>query len=204
MALSLSSPISRANPLVPPLGDNARLVALLAEITGSDVATVKQRLYKSEMNVGAAVTEALREHGIAPYRWSAALARFYEQSDAFLYELVAWNRNANKLYIRTWIAGLLSSLPGPLEVLVYGDGLGADSIYLAQRGHHVHYYEIGAMAIRFMRALLEINDARVEIHADIDSLPAEGFDAIVCLDVLEHVPDPPALVALFARWLRPG
>jgi len=31
----------------------------------------------------------------------------------------------------------------------------------------------------------------------------ESFDAIVCLDVLEHVPDPPQLVQKLANWLRP-
>jgi SAM-dependent methyltransferase len=202
--MAMSSPTNRVDPLVPPLGDNARLVPLLVEITGSDTDAVKQRLYKSEKNIGAAVSDSLRQQGIVPHRWSAALASFYEQSDAFLYDLVAWNRNANKLFIRTWIADFLASLPGPRQVLVYGDGLGADSIYLAQRGQRVHYYEIGAMAIRCARALLEINNAQVEIHADVQSLMPEGFDAIVCLDVLEHVPDPPALVAFFSPCLRPG
>ena len=43
-------------------------------------------------------------------------------------------------------------------------------------------------------------------HGRADALPWPDahFDAAVCLDVLEHVPDPAAAVAELARVLRPG
>lgn len=36
------------------------------------------------------------------------------------------------------------------------------------------------------------------------SFPLEQFDAITCLSVLEHVPDPRSAVQRLWRWLRPG
>jgi SAM-dependent methyltransferase len=36
------------------------------------------------------------------------------------------------------------------------------------------------------------------------SLPAEGFDLILCSEVIEHIPDPAAVMASLARLLRPG
>ena len=42
--------------------------------------------------------------------------------------------------------------------------------------------------------------------SDITSIPEpdESFDAIMCIEVLEHVPDPVLAIREFARLLRPG
>lgn len=37
----------------------------------------------------------------------------------------------------------------------------------------------------------------------LDEVAAESLDVIVCLDVLEHVPQPQELVKTFAKWLKP-
>jgi 2-polyprenyl-3-methyl-5-hydroxy-6-metoxy-1,4-benzoquinol methylase len=39
---------------------------------------------------------------------------------------------------------------------------------------------------------------------DPAAIPRESFDALTCFDVLEHVPDPPAMVRDLASYLRPG
>ena len=63
---------------------------------------------------------------------------FYQQTDAFLYELIAWNRNAYKCAIRQWINDALARLSSrSLNVLTYGDGIGCDSLYFTQSGHRV-------------------------------------------------------------------
>lgn len=44
-------------------------------------------------------------------------------------------------------------------------------------------------------------------HASADALAGEGgqaYDIITCMEVLEHVPDPAALIAACARLVRPG
>ena len=148
---------------------------------------------------------ALRKAGVKPFVWSEGLARFYEQTDAFIYELAAWNRNANKLHIRTWIADFLSKCSEqPLDVLVVGDGLGVDSTFLAQRRQRVHYFEVSEKALRLSSRIFALNQVKVPVVSDLAELEAGRFDAVICLDVLEHVPDPPLLVGQMARCLRPG
>jgi SAM-dependent methyltransferase len=86
---------------------------------------------------------------------------------------------------------------------VYGDGLGFDSAFLATIGFNVTSLEPSERGQRFAAEVFEKNDVTVRQVAGDDSLAGETFDAIVCLDVLEHLPSPPHTLDHFHRWLAP-
>ena len=50
------------------------------------------------------------------------------------------------------------------------------------------------------------DQSRLDIVSDIASIPEpdESFDAIMCIEVFEHLPNPVLAIQEFARLLRPG
>jgi len=187
------------------LPDQEKIVSWIVELTGQPEASVQSRLREEFDSPGTNVARAFRETGLEPYVWNDGLARFYEQTDAFLYELVIWNRNKLKRLMRRWVAKhLANSEKRTLDVLSIGDGLGFDSAYLASAGHRVTYFEVPGYTESFARKVFAECGQDVTILTEQSHIHLHAYDAVVCLDVLEHVPDPPAFVEVIASYLRPG
>ena len=193
------------DPLVQPLGDEQTMLSLIAGITGEPAATVETRYRQEQQLLGANVAEEIRQRGITPNAWTDRLVEFYAQTHSFLYESLVWNHTFLKNQVRKWIADFLYADFGrPAKILVFGDGLGFESLYFAQAGHDVTYFEVSADCVQFARSIFRSAGVQVQVLQRPDQLESEGFDVVVCLDVLEHVPDPPAVVAQLAAALCPG
>jgi 2-polyprenyl-3-methyl-5-hydroxy-6-metoxy-1,4-benzoquinol methylase len=192
-----------ADSLVPPLADNERLVDIVAKVTREPRRTVRQKLYREETTLGAGIRDEMTRRGIAPYIWTDALARFYDENDSFLYGSIAWNRTRAKRAMRAWIASYLAKL-GRQRVLAFGDGPGFDSLHLALSGHDVTYFDVSRFDAAFAAEIFAIAGVTIRVARHGDDLPPGAYDVVTCMDVLEHVPDPPQLVGRFARLLRPG
>jgi 2-polyprenyl-3-methyl-5-hydroxy-6-metoxy-1,4-benzoquinol methylase len=187
------------------LGNEEEVVQWISEITGSDELTIRENLRKEFEQPGSNVAKAFAETKLEPYIWSEELVRFYERTDAFLYELVLWNRNSIKRRMRSFIAKYLAEYEGTgKKVLCVGDGLGFDSFYLVQNGQKVTYYEVPGFSHRFASRLFSPAGNEIKIASNPDQIPSEHFDAVICLDVLEHVKDAQAFIRQLAGFLRPG
>lgn len=187
------------------LSDEKDVVDWIARITSRDESSIRSRLYLEFENPGANVVRAFAQAGLETHVWNADLAHFYEQTDAFIYELVFWNTNSVKRRMRRWIANYLVRCERPgSSILSVGDGLGIDSFYLAQAGHRVTYYEVPGFTHSFASRLFKLGSAGISVVTNHAQVPRESFDAILCLDVLEHIPDVPGFIAQLAGYLRSG
>jgi len=69
----------------------------------------------------------------------------------------------------------------------------------------VTYFELPGKTEACARAVFRLSDADdIRVLTDPADLRPGSCDVLVCLDTLEHVPDPADLVRQFAGYLRPG
>jgi 2-polyprenyl-6-hydroxyphenyl methylase/3-demethylubiquinone-9 3-methyltransferase len=89
-----------------------------------------------------------------------------------------------------------------------GCGGGLLSEALARAGAHVTGIDLGRAVIDVARLHLHESglavDYRVQSSAELAAAEPATFDAVCCMELIEHVPDPAALVRDLAALLKPG
>ncbi len=118
-----------------------------------------------------------------------------------------------------WVRTLKNLVPGRLrwfdgqidwrgkDVLDLGCAGGFMAEALAQRGARVTGIDPAAAAIDAARIHAQAGGLDIVYHTGVGEAlpyPAASFDAVVCVDVLEHVADLNQVLAEVTRTLRPG
>ncbi|GAA0266921.1 hypothetical protein GCM10009127_03140 [Alteraurantiacibacter aestuarii] len=136
--------------------------------------------------------EALRECYV---RWRFAnSARMADVLGAISYRLVA--RELDRLDVR-----YRYTPRGPAKILDYGCGNGDWLRIMRGMGHDVSGVDFDLAAIA-VAAQSEIPVFTPDQAAELDW--SEKFDAVTLSHVIEHVPDPRALLQQVYSWLKPG
>lgn len=94
------------------------------------------------------------------------------------------------------------------EVLDVGCGGGLLSEALAHEGAHVTALDLSPELVKVARLHGLESGVKVDYRVQsVESLAAEKaghFDAVTCMEMLEHVPDPAAIIHACATLLKPG
>ena len=132
------------------------------------------------------------------------LIRFYNESQAELFEQIAWHASEPIHHRSLVCADLASTLPGR-DFLDYGSGIGSNAIVFGLAGFRVTLADVADPLRNFARWRCERRGIPVRtIDLKRETLDASDYDVITCFDVLEHVPAPLEAVRRMRDGLRIG
>ncbi|MBF6439562.1 class I SAM-dependent methyltransferase [Nocardia cyriacigeorgica] len=132
--------------------------------------------------------------------------------DTKLADLRRWQETPwGKLRYTIAAANLARHLPDDacFQVLDVGGGNGRDAIELARLGHQVTVVDPSELSLAEARALAAdhgVGAAITTLATDLDAITPDGigtFDLILCHNVIQYLPDPPAAVLVLAAHLAP-
>jgi len=131
-----------------------------------------------------------------------SLARFYNQSDTELFELIEWH-STDPIHYRTLIVRDYAAARPGRACLDYGSGIGSDAIVFAEAGFDVTLADISDVLLAFAAFRCRRRGFTVRtIDLKKEAVPHSAFDVALCFDVLEHIPQPLKVVRTLHRALR--
>jgi len=152
----------------------------------------------------------------APVATKEELAEYYRIPRELSYyaELNGETIPRKNLDFRFRLEAIVRALPIPTDkpVRMLDVGTGSGLIALHITAHHpnvtltaLDFNAKQLAAARDMAAKLRVGSRTSFVAADADRLPVRGeFDIILCTEVLEHLPEAPAVVERLAKLLAPG
>ncbi len=132
------------------------------------------------------------------------VVRFYNESQTELFDLARWHAE-DAIHYRTPVCcDAALERPGR-EYLDYGSGIGSDALVFGAAGFKVTLADVSEPLLRFATWRCERRGLSVTV-VDLKrtALPQQRFDAVVCFDVLEHIPDPVSVLRRIHAAMRPG
>jgi SAM-dependent methyltransferase len=176
------------------------IAGTIAGFFGLPAPEVRERLQHEYEHPGVGVAEAWR---VAAPKTPEEVTRFYEETTSYVFDLAADHCRARRGDVWTPILDRLARAPGK-DVLAYGDGIGTDSIALTHSGYRVTYFDLPGVTSRFARFRFagEGLADKIAFVDRLEELPDGGFDAIISIEVLEHLSDPLGAMQLFSSLLR--
>lgn len=176
---------------------------------------IERRLWLEALMNGYNIVQQGKQLGITPHRYDEKMERLYKEADGFIFETMAFWSSPLRM---SWIYQALSRIqayaertgraPGELRILIFGDGTGNDSLYLASNGLTVDYFDIpGSKTYDFASRRFEHYQQLgkgIRLVSDYAECLQRQYDVIVSFEVLEHLTDPAQAIKEWSGMVTPG
>ena len=187
----------------------SEISAIIQPLSGLSTNEWRSQLREEGLRPGTACNTELQKMNIPCHADSKKLESLYHSSHAFLLELTSAFADKSRARMSQFVLHhCLCKFEEKSRILAVGDGLGFESIGLAAAGFHVDYQDswgskthTGAQALakHFLSSTVLPN-----INFTTPGKHLQAYQAIVCLEVIEHVSQPQAFLSEMAEQLAPG
>jgi 2-polyprenyl-3-methyl-5-hydroxy-6-metoxy-1,4-benzoquinol methylase len=169
----------------------------------NDESSIRDRLLNEYTLSGINVLEDFynfkQNHDINYFEYNENMDIFYTQTDGFLFELAAWHCTYDRW---RWKINLLTDIKKrfkkkDLKILLIGDGLGFDSLFLYQnlKNIEITYFEFeDSKSFNFAKNMFIDNNAEIKQIGKLNEIKQNYYDVVICLDVLEHIASPKIII----------
>jgi 2-polyprenyl-3-methyl-5-hydroxy-6-metoxy-1,4-benzoquinol methylase len=143
---------------------------------------------------------------VDPSPGALAIEQFYDQTEAYLYNLIWWHTLVEDDTPLAYVVALRFGKERRCRrYLDFGAGISSGSILFARHGFDVAAADISSSLIKFSDwRFAKRGIAALTIDLKVRDMPAESFDLITAMDVFEHLVDGAAAVDQIAGALAPG
>ncbi|HQN18879.1 MAG TPA: methyltransferase [Syntrophobacteraceae bacterium] len=135
-----------------------------------------------------------------------SVERFYNESEAMIYELMWWHSLCDDSSPLAYVAALhFAGLHGCKSYLDFGAGVGSGGILFARNGLEVTLADISSSMLNFSRWRFDLRGITAQ-YVDLKErkLHRNAYDIVAAMDVFEHLVDPVQTVDEIWEGLVPG
>lgn len=185
-------------------------IQLAADSRGIEIGThdIESMIANEQKEPGFAVRGDVEKFDITPFAHSREMDELYRGGIGLGIELATYHQDSGKSkmlnFILLGIREMQSASKDPLKILCLGDGLGLDSITIAASGFQVDYmdYDSSVMSECARLNLKKAMSVDIRIAINVINKVEAAYDCIVCLEVIEHVPNPMSFMTFISDCLN--
>ncbi len=136
---------------------------------------------------------------------SQAIERFYDETEAYLYNLIWWHTLSEDDTPLAYVTALqFAKQHGCRSYLDFGAGASSGGILFARHGLEVASADISSSLLAFSAWRFRIRDLPAQM-LDLKrmALPNGAFDLVTAMDVFEHLVDPVVAIDQISDALKP-
>lgn len=205
--------LSRA--VQPNLLSKDSVIESIATVTNLSAESIQVQVAKEQGEAGGAVNADMKLFDVVPYQPSRQMDELYRSGTSFAIELAANYADDARLKMAAFILVRLCTertrIGRNLKILAVGDGIGSDSIRMASAGFDVDYMDYEASvtskvaAKNFQKFLRHTNAPRGDLRVlNRHQVETGAYDAVISLEVIEHVESPQDFLDFLHQQLTPG